>query len=84
MLSSVREDYKIEERLKDSGLHIRREGYIYRACRTYIPYTQDIYTVHAGHIYRTCRIYISFVQEVGKTESKRSIPIVRISHSIVY
>lgn len=76
MLSSVREDYKIEERLKDSGLHIRREGYI--SC------VQDIYTVHAGHIYRTCRIYISFVQEVGKTESKRSIPIVRISHSIVY
>ncbi len=64
MLSSVREDYKIEERLKDSGLHIRREGYIYRACRTYIPYTQDIYTVHAGYIYRTRRKLISNMQYI--------------------
>ena len=56
MLSSVREDYKIEERLKDSGLHIRREGYI--SC------VQDIYTVHAGYIYRTRRTYISYMQDI--------------------
>lgn len=48
MLSSVREDYKIEERLKDSGLHIRREGYIYRTRRKLISNMQDIYIVRAG------------------------------------
>ena len=35
--------------MSGKDIYIVRVGHIYRTRRTYIPYTQDIYTVHAGH-----------------------------------